>query len=239
MHNLRAQRIDWSQKPSITEEEKRNVLYSIKAFQLGETGDGLHFLACVQRREDRIGEPEYVRAAQLFVKEEQKHGANLGRYIDAIGEKRAKADWGDWFFTRIRHFNRSLELWSVTILIVEAAAQIFYQAVHDATQCRLLKEICKDILIDEAHHIKFQNERLFVLFQEKGFYARAISVTWYCLLFFFTAHAVWFGHRKALKAGGIQFKDFMQSMYYKFFKSLQFIHSTQRIEREETKMFVV
>ncbi len=236
--NLKQQRIDWSREATISSEEKSKLLYSIKAFQLGETGDGEHFLAAVRRRNDRIGEPEYVEAAKLFVKEEQKHGANLGRYLDTIGEARATADLGDWFFRHVRHFNRSLELWTITIIIVECAAQIFYQAVHDATRCELLRDICKDILIDEAHHIKFQNERLFVIFQDKGFYARAIAVTWYCLLFFATAHAVWIGHRRAFMAGGVDMKDFMRSMYYKFFKSLQFIHGKQEVESQPVLQIV-
>ena len=84
----------------------------------------------------------------------------------------------------VRYFNTSMELWTITVIIVESAAQVFYQALHDATKCTLLQEICVDILKDEAHHIKFQNERLFVILNRRPFYTRAFSVTWYCLLFF-------------------------------------------------------
>jgi hypothetical protein len=53
-----------------------------------------------------------------------------------------------------------MELWTVAVIIVESTAQIFYQALKDATKCTLLKQICTDILIDEAYHITFQTERL-------------------------------------------------------------------------------
>ncbi len=222
--NLAIQRVDRSQEPRITDRERKAILYSLKAWQLGETSDGRHMLAAANRYSRGIGDPQYVAAVELFIREEQKHGANLGRYIDLIGEQRARKDWGDTLFRRVRYFNRSMELWTVTVIIVESAAQVFYKALHDATHCPLLRQICTDILIDEAHHIKFQNERLWVIFQQKGFYNKAISLLLYSILFFGTIHAVWFGHRRAFKAGGVDRAEFMRSMYYKFFSTVKFLH---------------
>lgn len=223
-HNLTVQRVDWSSAPRITPAEQQAILYSLKAWQLGETSDGRHLLAAARKYAARINDPDYVHAVQLFIKEEQKHGSNLGRYIDAIGEQRAKSDWGDTLFRKVRYFNTSMELWTITVIIVESAAQVFYQALHDATQCPLLRSICTDILIDEAHHIKFQNERLHITFQRKGFYNKALTLLLYSFLFFGTIHAVWAGHRRALKAGGVDRSTFMRSMYYKFFSTLKFLH---------------
>ncbi len=156
--NLTRQRVDWSIPPDISDEEKANILYSLKAWQLGETSDGRHLLKAVGKYARKYNDPGYVHATELFIKEEQKHGGNLGRYIDLIGEERIKKDWGDSLFRRIRYFNSNIEIWTIAVIIVESAAQIFYQALHDATECTLLRSICRDILIDEAHHIKFQNE---------------------------------------------------------------------------------
>lgn len=227
-HNLTVQRVDWSVKPSITETEKANIIISLKAWQLGETSDGKHLLSAATKYSIKVNEPAYPYAVQLFIKEEQKHGSNLGKYLDSIGEERITQNWGDTLFRKIRYFNTNMELWTITVIIVESAAQIFYQALHDATQCTLLKAICSDILIDEAHHIKFQNERLHTIFKQKGFYNKAISVGLYGLLFFGTIHAIWFGHKKAFRAGGIDKKVFMQKMYYKFFSSLKFCHGADR-----------
>lgn len=223
--NLTKRRIDWNERPSISEKEKKSILYSLKAWQLGETSDGKHLLAAATRHARKMNDKTYVDAVRLFIKEEQKHGSNLGRYIDLIGEKRTKKDWGDYLFRKIRYFNTSMELWTITVIIVESAAQIFYQALHDATNCSLLRSICKDILIDEAHHIKFQNERIYRIFNSKGFYNKVLSISWYSILFFGTIHAIWFGHKKALKAGGIDKGSFMRKMYFKFFNSLKYCHT--------------
>lgn len=236
--NLTKQRIDWNVNPVITEKEKESILYSLKAWQLGETSDGSHLLAAATKHAKKFDDLEYIDAVKLFIKEEQKHGANLGRYIDVIGEERTKKDWGDYLFRKIRYLNTNMELWTITVIIVENAAQIFYQALSDATQCQLLKSICKDILIDEAHHIKFQNDRLLKIFQEKSTYGKAISVGFYCLLFFGTIHAVWFGHKKAFKAGGVGKKEFMRQMFYKFFSSLKYAHSSSFVPKSSGKAVI-
>jgi rubrerythrin len=223
--NLTKQRVNWDISPTITSEERNAILKSLQAWQLGETSDGKHLLAAVQKYAKRIDDPIYPEAVKLFIKEEQKHGSNLGRYIDSIGAKRITKNWGDTLFRKIRYFNTSMELWTITVIIVESAAQVFYQALHDATQCQLLRSICQDILIDEAHHIKFQNERLWTIFQTKGFYNKALSIGLYGLLFFATIHAIWFGHHKAFIAGGVSKKEFMRKMYFKFFNSMKFSHT--------------
>jgi rubrerythrin len=227
--NLKQNRVNWDTQPNITAKEKENIIYSLKAWQLGETSEGTHLLAAAKKHANKIGDKEYVKAIKLFIKEEQKHGNNLGKYIDKIGEKRTKSDWGDTLFRKLRYFNTSMEIWTITVIIVEYAAQVFYQSLHDATACKLLKSICNDILIDEAHHVKFQNERLFTIFRNKSVYLKIFSVTWYCLLFLGTIHAIWFGHNKALKAGDVNKKEFMRQMYYKFFGTLKFIHQSDKV----------
>ncbi len=224
-NNLTVKRINWDIKPNLTNREKAEILYSLKAWQLGETSDGKHLLAAAAKHANQYHEPAYVEAVKLFIKEEQKHGRNLAKYLTAIGEETIQKDWGDYFFRKIRHLNTSMELWTITVLIVESAAQIFYQALSDASNCPLLKSICNDILIDEAHHIKFQNERLWKIFEHKGFYQKALSIGLYGILFFGTIHAVWFGHKRAFRAGGVNKKEFMRQMYYKFFNSLKYSHS--------------
>lgn len=226
--NLTKQRIDWSVSPQLTTKEKEAIIYSLKAWQLGETSDGRQLLKVAAKHAKRENDPKYVKAVRLFIKEEQKHGANLGKYIDLIGEERLKRDWGDTLFRKIRHLNSSMEAWTITVVIVESAAQLFYQSLHDATDCPLLQSICSDILIDEAHHIKFQNERLHIIFNRKRTYIKSLSVIFYSILFFGTIHAVWFGHRKAFKAGGVSRSTFMQKMHYKFFNTIRYIYRTEK-----------
>ena len=234
-NNLAKQRIDWNIHPSITGKEKAEILYSLKAWQLGETSDGKQLVAVTQKYSERLKDDVCVDAIKLFIKEEQKHGANLGRYIDMLGEQRLKKDWGDTMFRKMRHLNSSMEMWTITVIVVECAAQIFYQALHDATNCKLLKSICSDILIDEAHHIKYQNERMAIIFQGKSFYNKALSLLFYSFFFFATIHAIWFGHKRAFMAGNVSKKNFMRQMYYKFFTSMKFLHAPHAEETEELR----
>ena len=230
--NLTKHRVDWKLSPQITADERTQILYSLRAWQLGETSDGRHLLSAANKYAWKINDPAYVDAVKLFIREEQKHGANLGKYIDLMGDERLQKDWGDTLFRKIRYLNKSMELWTIAVIIVESAAQIFYKALDDATGCPLLKSICNDILIDEAHHIRFQNERLHILFQRKKFYGKAFSLLWYSFLFFGTIHAIWLGHRRALLAGNVSKTDFMRQMYFKFFSSMKFLHTAQ----EEKKL---
>ncbi|MFT5780324.1 MAG: hypothetical protein ACI837_003286 [Crocinitomicaceae bacterium] len=233
--NLTVKRVNWEQEPTLSETQKEQLLYSLKAWQLGETSDGKHLLKAAKKHAINQNDPSYIEAVELFIKEEQKHGANLGRYIDLLGEERTKSDWGDTLFRKIRYLNSSMELWTIAVVIVESAAQVFYQAIHDASECKLLKEICSDILIDEAHHIKFQNERLHIIFNQKRTYSKTISTLFYASLFCGIRHAVWLGHRKALKAGGVNKKEFMQQMRYKFFNTIKFIYRTEKVRQSSTE----
>ena len=65
-------------------------------------------MAAAVKYSKRVDEPEYPEAVKLFITEEQKHGNNLGKYIDLLGEKRLKKDWGDTLFRKIRYLNTSM-----------------------------------------------------------------------------------------------------------------------------------
>lgn len=103
--NLNNQRIDWSINPDLTAFEKSKILKSLQAWQLGETSEGTNLINAATKHAKKLDDPYYTEAIKLFIKEEQKHGNNLGRYIDLIGEQRIKKDWGDSLFRKIRGLN--------------------------------------------------------------------------------------------------------------------------------------
>lgn len=218
--NLEVKRIDWQQPASLTEQELKTILKSMQAWQLGETSDGRNLLKASSSYAERIGDPFYIKAMQLFIKEEQKHGNNLGKYLDLIGQPRIRKNWGDSLFRIVRHINNSMEWWTITVIIIESAAQIFYQSLKDATGCILLKQICTDILIDEAAHIQFQQERLSVIFRSKSITGRRLSYYWYQYFFLFVSMVVWAAHRKLFKAGGNGFKKYYRNMKFKSLKTV-------------------
>jgi len=137
-NNLQQKRIHWSIKPAITSEVLQPILKSIQAWQLGETSDGSNLINACTIYAKKIYDPYYIDAMRLFIKEEQKHGNNLGLYLDLLGKPRIKKNLGDILFRKARHINSSMQWWTLAVITVECAAQIFYQCLKDATDCKLL-----------------------------------------------------------------------------------------------------
>jgi len=221
--NALEQRIDRSLSPCLTPEEMSIIISSVKAWQLAETSEGEQLVRAATRHANKIGDPVYVDAVKLFIKEEQKHGENLGLYLDALGIKRIKKSWDDYMFRKVRHLNTSMEIWTLTVLVVESTAQIFYQSLKDATNCKLLKQICTDILIDEAYHISFQTERLGIIVHNKSYFSKWWRAIAYRYFFIATSSMVWFAHRRLFKAGGNTFAIYRKKMGLKYTKTLKTI----------------
>ncbi|RZJ72997.1 hypothetical protein [Flavobacterium sp.] len=227
-HNATQERIDWTIEPKLSSGQRARILKSLQAWQLGETSDGAHLIAASKKYAHQQGDYIYPIAVELFIKEEQKHGNNLGKYLDLIGEKRVSKDWGDSLFRKIRYFNTSMELWTLAVITVESAAQLFYQSLKDATGCELLKQICDDILIDEERHIDFQAERMLAIYRTHHWSIKPVAFAVYRTFFFSTATIVWFGHQKVLSVGSPTFGQYMKDMGAKF-------RSTFGMIRKETE----
>ncbi|MGN6180027.1 MAG: ferritin-like domain-containing protein [Mucilaginibacter sp.] len=224
--NALQQRVNWDVQPQITPEEIQTILPSLQAWQLGETSEGRNLIIASTKYARAIGDKDYVDAVKLFIKEEQKHGGNLGRYLQLIDQPLIEKNWGDSMFRKVRYMNSSMEAWTLAVIVVESTAQIFYQALKDATKCTLLKQICTDILIDEAYHITFQTERLAVMFDRKTTVEKVLGRWFYKLFFYFTSTLVWVAHRRLFKAGGNTFKSYTRKMRYKYLRTLYIITSS-------------
>ncbi|MCZ4223391.1 ferritin-like domain-containing protein [Pedobacter rhodius] len=218
IQNASIKRVDWKLKPNLQESERNNILKSLQAWQLGETSEGEHLMRAAKQYSIAVNDAEYPDAVKLFIKEEQKHGNNLGKYLDLIEEPRIKKDWGDSIFRKIRYYNTNMELWTIAVITVESAAQIFYQALKDATNCNLMKQICTDILIDEAAHITFQKERLYIIFSQKNAVLKFLAYHAYTCFFLCTSLVVWHAHKKLFKAGNVSFSRYFNKMKFKLNK---------------------
>lgn len=216
--NAMIKRVNWELEPMLTIEEKANILKSLQTWQLGETSEGEHLLHAAKKYALEIDDKEYPNAVKLFIKEEQKHGNNLGKYLDLIKEPRIKKDWGDSIFRKIRYYNTNMELWTIAVITVESAAQIFYQALKDSTNCSLLKQICTDILIDEAAHITFQKERLYIIFSQKNTFIKFLAYYAYSCFFLCTSIVIWFAHKKLFRSGRLTFLKYFIKMKNKLTK---------------------
>jgi hypothetical protein len=205
----------WELGPEITELEVDQIASSLQAWQLGETSDGSHLLAAAQKYAGQTNDPKFVEVVHLFIAEEQRHGSNLGRFLDLSGVPRIHQNWGDTLFRAIRYFLSEMEIWATSVVMVETMALIYYQAIRSATRSTVLRQICRQILKDEVSHLRFQWERLALLHRNRPKWLRSITYLVQYFLFFGIVIAVWLDHHQALQAGGYSFQRYWRTAWAK------------------------
>lgn len=205
--------IPWELGAGITADELRAIADSLRGWQLGETSDGSHLRAVAHEYAAQAGDPDFVEAVELFILEEQRHGDLLGRFLDLAGVERARSDWGDTLFRGLRYALRTMEVWVTPVMMVETHALVYYHAVREATQSAVLRGICEQILADEVAHIHFQCQRLANIHSRRARPLLLATMAVHRLLFAAITLAIWFGHRRTLRAGGYRFSHFWRSAW--------------------------
>ncbi len=212
-NNERRMPVPWEAGAGVTPEELAAVAASLRAWQLGETSDGRRLVRTAERYAAWAGDPEFVEATRLFIGEEQRHGAELGRFLDLAGVPRATWNWGDALFRFARYWLPGVEGWATPVVMVEAHAMLYYAALRRATGSPVLRAVCKQILADEVPHLRFQCERLAAARRRRPRVFLAATVAAHRLFFAATTLAVWVGHRRALRAGGYSLRSFWRASW--------------------------
>ena len=203
----------WHQGAAVTPAELAAISRSLQAWQLGETSDGRRLHAAASCFARRIGDPDYLHAVELFIREEQRHGELLGLFLDLAGAGRIKSDWGDRLFRAARYCLRDIEVWTTPVVMVETLALVYYNAVRRSTRSPLLRAICSRILADEVPHLRFQCERLAMLFQQRGSFTLALTMLSHRLCFLAVLSLVWLGHRRVLRAGCYSWRHYWRASW--------------------------
>ncbi len=205
--------IPWERGAEISDDEKSAIARSLQAWQLGETSDGRHLVAAARRYAEAQRDPVFLAAVRLFIKEEQRHGRHLGRFLDLAGIPRIRKNWGDTIFRALRYGLPNMEIWVTVVIAVESLALTYYGAIYQATRSPLLRAICRQILRDEVAHLRFQAERLAILHRQRPRWLLSLTYRLQRLLFAGTAMAVWIDHRRALRAGGYRFARYWRTVW--------------------------
>lgn len=211
----RCRPIPWKRGAEATAAELAAITRSLQAWQLGETSDGRHLRAAAARYATQVNDPVYVPVIDLFIREEQRHGELLGQFLDLAGVGRVTADWGDWLFRAVRYGLTNIEVWTTPVMMVETLALIYYNAIRHATPSAVLRAICAQILADEVPHIRFQCERLAILYRRRSRFAFRLTMRVQRLGFLAVVALVWMGHRRALAAGGYGWQRYWRSAWTK------------------------
>ena len=147
--------VPWEKHLAITNEERQAIEKSIAVFQLGESSEGNSFVRAGRAYATKTGDFEYLNALKLFIKEEQNHSAVLGRFMAQQSIPMITNEWTDSGFRFVRKL-AGLNVCITVLITAEIIAAVYYRALGQATCSPVLRAICGQILIDEAHHLQFQ-----------------------------------------------------------------------------------
>ncbi|HEY1629025.1 MAG TPA: hypothetical protein VGF52_04145, partial [Tepidisphaeraceae bacterium] len=196
------------------------VIDSIRQFQLGESGEGLHLKKCARIHAQRSGDADYPEAINLFIAEEQRHSRLLGKYLDLAGESWLAKSKVDGIFRWLRHL-MGLELSLIVLSTAEVVATVYYRALRDATNCELLQSICRRILRDEAGHLAFHRDQFLTLRWNRSLIARSILRLFHHALLMLTLLPVWWCHGRVFRAGGIGFLKLARDTHCRLHQDLR------------------
>ena len=144
-------------------------------------------------------DPAYREVIRLFIREEQRHARELGRFMKLADIPLLSRTWPDTVFRWLRH-RAGLELSITVLLTAEILAKVYYVGLRDATGSALLQRLCEQILADEIAHVRFQAERLAILRQGRAAWRLRTWHGWQRMLFWGACWVVWWGHARALRA---------------------------------------
>ena len=222
-------RIPWNRGAELAECERRLIAKSVQQFQLGERGQGSHFLkvaerhACCSCESDDV---DYIAALKLFIAEEQRHARDLGRFLDLAGIAQIQRQWTNDYFRCFRKLAGLQSIISV-LLVAEVIAMVYYAALRKATRSRVLKRLCEQILRDEAMHIRFQSQRLAKLRRDQSRFRFVILAGLQWILFCGTCLVVWLFHSRVFRAGGLTFSRFWKHAHSEFQISVRLMDSAE------------
>src|SRR5271168_2362365 len=182
-------------------DERQLVASSIATYQLGERSEGCTLLRAAQRFAHAHHTPALVRIVELFIREEQRHSALLGAFMQDhdIAEKRT--DWTDRVFRLVRRL-AGLELYIYILISAELIGIVYYRALEAATDCQRLMVLCRGLVSDELAHVGFESQLLLALRAGRTAPVQALMRLAHRTFIAGTAGVVWLTHHSVLRQGG-------------------------------------
>lgn len=194
----------------MTLRQREIISRSLPAWQLGETSEGNHLRAAARQYAEAQGDPAFLSAVELFIREEQRHGASLGEWLDLVGIPRKSHDMGDSLFRLCRYAIPNYAVWASVVVMVEAMAEIYYSSLKRFTDCPRLEAECARILSDEVKHIQFQCEHLAATRRHLPRWARGILQIGEAAFYGVVCTAVWIAHGELLRAADVPLSHFIR-----------------------------
>lgn len=213
----------------MTLRQREIISRSLPAWQLGETSEGNHLRAAARQYAEAQGDPAFLSAVELFIREEQRHGVSLGEWLDLVGISRRSHDLGDSLFRLCRYAIPNYAAWASVVVMVEAMAEIYYSAVKRVTDCPRLDAECARILADEVKHIQFQCEHLAATRRHLPSWVRGALRIAEAAFYGVVCTAVWIAHGELLREADIPLSHFIR-LAAKRFRIMQKLMNPERYD---------
>jgi len=190
-------------------DERQLVASSIATFQLGEQSEGRTFLRAAQRFAHVRRTPALVRIVELFIREEQRHAAQLRAFMEDHHIALKRTDWTDRVFRLIRRL-AGLELYMYILVSAELIGIVYYRALEAATDCQRLMVLCRGLVSDELAHVGFESQLLLALRLGSAAPVQTLIRLIHRAFFAGIVSVVWLTHRSVLRQGGYGARSFLR-----------------------------
>jgi len=209
-HAQHPRRIPEGLSDRLTAQERRLIAPSLATFQLGEQSEGATLLRAASRFAKRHDLAALVAIITLFIREEQRHAALLGTFMQDHQMPLKHGDWTDQVFRRLRRA-AGLELYLHVLIGAELIGNVYYRALEAATGCQRLKVLCRTLVADELAHIGFESHVLLALRARHPAALRSLTRFAHRSFFVSTAAIVWLTHHAVLRQAGYRVGSFLRA----------------------------
>ena len=189
-------------------EERRLIARSMATFELCEQAEGNALLRTVHRFAQKHQATPLLRITELFIREQQRHGALLRDFMRDHDIERREIDLTDflfWCLRRIGGYEQRLHV----LIAAELIANVYYRALEAATGCQRLKVLCRTLVADELAHIGLESQLLLTLRSQRPAPVRWVMSGFHKAFFSGAASYVYLTHRSVLHGAGYTWDSFL------------------------------
>lgn len=220
-------------EPEITADDYPAAVWrSLAMFQLGEYSEGHNLMRATHQWIARGGDPDLAPAMQWFIREEQRHAADLGRCLKAVAQPSMRSHWLDQTFRRLRRQNLNLETALSVLLNAEIIGFLYAQALQRAIASPLIQTVGRQIEWDESQHLCFQAVQLQHLRRERSPWRRRLSHALQRSLLWLTLRAIWPDHRPVFRAAGWSFANLERAAFATLASTLDSSSARQPVQSQ-------
>ncbi len=206
-NNSHLLKLDFSNHSELSDKEIKLITPSIQAFQIGEGSEGRHLLKEVEIFAEKNHYPEYKEIMKWFILEENRHSQTLKKYMEIYEIETVRGLWIDGIFRLLRKL-MGLECEVIVLVTAEMIALSYYTALANATNSRLLRTICAQMLNDELKHVVLQSDTLYRISKNRNqLVNNLVRMIRKCLMRC-TVFIVWYKYKKLFIKGNFSYSRF-------------------------------